>query len=87
MSGSPRRVEGTDLGHDRRDDAGGSLLAELAVGRHPRQASLDRGGDDEPDDDQVVLGNDVPLGRLQVRQRPDERPQQAGQILRAGDVA
>src|SRR5712691_7629304 len=28
-----------------------------------------------------------PLGRVQVRHRPDERPQQAGQVLRAGDVA
>ena len=90
MSGSPWRVEGADLGHDRRDVVGGPLLADLAVGdpvdvhrvppdrlavgRHPQQASLDRGGDDEPDDDQVVLGDDVPLGRAQVRQRPDERP-------------
>jgi hypothetical protein len=37
--------------------------------------------------DQVVLGGNVLLGRVQVRQRPDERPQQAGQILRAGDIA
>ena len=103
MSGSPRRVEGADLGHDRRDVVGGPLLADLAVGdpvdvhrvppdrlavgRGPQQGSPDRGGDDEPDDDQVVLGDDVLLGCVQVRQRPDERPQQAGQVLRAGDVA
>src|SRR5258707_10904681 len=31
-SGSPRRVEGADLGHDRRDVVGGPLLADLAVG-------------------------------------------------------
>jgi hypothetical protein len=59
----------------------------LAVGRRPQQASLDRGGDDEPDGDQVVLGDDVLLGRVQVRQRPDELLQQAGQVLRAGAVA
>ena len=91
MSGSPRRAEGTDLGHDRRDVVVGRLLADLAVGdpvdvhrvpmdrlavgRRPQQASLDRG--DEPDDDQVVLGDDVLLGRVRVRQRPDERLQQA----------
>ena len=103
MSGSPRRVEGTDLGHDRRDVVGGPLLADLAVGdpvdvcrvpmdwlavgRRPQQASLDEGGDDEPDDDQVVFGDDVLLGRVQVRQRPDERLQQAGQVLRPGNAA
>ena len=83
MLGSPRRVEGTDLGHNRR---GGPLLADLAVGdlvdvhrvpmdwlavgRRLQQASLDRGGDDEPDGDQVVLGDDVLFGRVRVRQRP-----------------
>ena len=103
MSGSPRRVEGTDLGHDRRDVVGGPLLADLAVGDpvdvhrvppdrravglRPEQASFDRGGDDEPDDDQVILGDDVLLGRMQVWRRPDERPQQAGQVRRAGEVA
>jgi hypothetical protein len=42
----------------------------LAVGRRLQQASLDRGGDDEPDGDQVVLGDDVLFGRVRVRQRP-----------------
>jgi hypothetical protein len=94
MSGGPRRAEDTELGHDGRDVVGRPFLADLAVGdpvdvhgvppdrlavaRHAQQAALDRGGHDEPDHDQVVLGGNVLLGRVQVRQRSDERPQQAG---------
>src|SRR5258707_15682607 len=93
MSGSPWRVERTDLGNDRRDVVAGPLLADLAagdpvdvvrvppdwlaVGRHPQQASPDGGGDDEPDENQVVFGDDVLLGRVQVRQCPDERLQRS----------
>src|SRR5882672_1186696 len=91
LSGGPRRLERPQLGHHRRDVVGGPLLADLAigdpvdvdgvppdrlaVGRDAQQAALDRGGDDEPDDDQVVLGDDVLLGRVQVRHRADERVQ------------
>src|SRR5258708_13736748 len=90
LSGSPGRGEDTDLGHDGRDVVGGPFLADLAVGdpvdvdgvppdrlavgRHPEQASLDGGGDDEPDHDQVVLGGAVLPAPRPVRPLPVERP-------------
>ena len=84
-SGSPRRVEGADLGHDRRDVAGGPLLADLAVGdpvdvhrvppgrlavgRRPQQGSPDCGGDDEPATTRSFSAM-MSCPAVQVRQRP-----------------